>query len=144
MMSKRPCEQDKTVVIFSDLGPDLVAMYMAIYKDWLRARLRLREYFRVVMREFHHVLAVQRIAAYVIPGVYDEHACACVKPSRWALNGPTGYGVNKLKARARAVAHELLLHGPFLGPPSTHGGTTDANSSDLIYRKPYLTRGCGF
>ena len=67
MMSKRPCVQDKTVVIFSDLGPDLVPMYMAIYKDWLRARLRLREYFRVVMREFHHVLAVQRIAAYVIP-----------------------------------------------------------------------------
>ena len=32
MMSKRSCEQDKTVVIFSDLGPDLVAMYMAIYR----------------------------------------------------------------------------------------------------------------
>jgi hypothetical protein len=47
MTSKRLCEQDKTVVIFSDLPPDLVAMYMAIYKDWLRARLRLREYFRV-------------------------------------------------------------------------------------------------
>ena len=98
-------------------------MYMAIYKDWLRACLRLREYFRVVMREF--VLAVQRIAAHVIPGVYDEHACACVKPSRWALNGPTGYGVNKLKAKARAEAHELLQYGPFLGPPSTHGGTTN-------------------
>ena len=31
---------------------------MAIYKDWLRARLRLREYFRVVMREFRDAIGV--------------------------------------------------------------------------------------
>ena len=58
-----------------------------------------------------------------------------------------------LREQARAEAHsdddeahsdedeadELLL----LGPPSTHGGSTNANSSDLIYRKR-ITRGCGF
>ena len=74
--------------------------------------------------------------------VYNEDVC--VQPSYWCHYKPTGYGVNKLKAKARAKAHELLQYGPFLGPPSTHGGTTNTNSSDLIYRKPYLTRGRGF
>ena len=147
MTSKRLCEQNKMVVIFSDLPPDLVAKYMGIYKDWLRARLRLREYFRVVMREFHHVAVGQRagrnVAAFMRSGVvYDDHRC--VQPSYWCHNKPTGYGVNELKAKARAEAHELLQYGPFLGPPSTHGGTTNANSSDLVYRRPYLTCGCGF
>jgi hypothetical protein len=35
-------------------------------------------------------------------------------------------------------ADELLL----LGPPSAHGGSTNANSSDLICKR--ITRGCGF
>ena len=99
MTSKRLCEQNKMVVIFSALPPDLVAKYMGIYKDWLRARLRLREYFRVVMREFHHVAVGQRagrnVAAFMRSGVvYDDHRC--VQPSYWCHNKPTGYGVNKL------------------------------------------------
>ena len=88
MMSKRPCEQDKTVVIFSDLGPDLVAMYMAIYKDWLRARLRLREYFRVVMREFRDAIG----GCELVEELFDDRRC--VQPSYWCHNKPTGYGVN--------------------------------------------------
>ena len=153
-MCKRACaQQQPPVVIFSDLDPELVAMYMDIYKDGLRARLRLREYFcRVVMREFRDEFLREFVFLFSRPSDSNRmhelsgmhEARLVVHEERGVIVIPTNPVLKLLKKWAREKAAALLRDGPFLGPPSTHGGSANANSSDLIYRKRYLTRGRGF
>ena len=67
-----------------------------------------------------------------------------VHEERGVIVIPTNPVLTLLKKWATEKAAALLRDGPFLGPPSTHGGNPNANGSDLIYRRPHFTRGRGF